>query len=917
MEYTPGISYDKISTMIRFFHGIVYVKYGYQLSLAAIVLLLSCSLFAQSNPFSNTLKHKLSEAKSDSSRVRILNKLAYDLAYSNPDSALVYAREAERLAKASNLKKHLPKTNRILGDLLSDAGKYQQAYAYYIEGLQLCRQYNWKQEEAQLLNNLALLYDGEGDSLKTVETFQQSLNIKEALDDEKGIIVSHINLGDFYNRRGNITKALAHFNQCVGRAEAIGDTILLIESYNTIGVTHQNQYNTQEAIDNFQKAFRLAGAIGNTHYIANVSTNFGKLYLTMKEYDLALDFYQKALQWFQKANYPAGIAAAYINIGGTYLETTDYEKALTHYELGLPIVERLDSKRLKLGAYSGLGRIYEEKDADYTTSLSYYKKWYAIADTLSIARERADAAIYIGKNYNKLNDFEKGLTWCKKAGSMTENYLDLAQERCICLSNSFEGLGNYKEALACHVRFKELTDSIHQIDYAEEIMELTAQQKVELELSEEENQRKIGEKQLEVDMERARTRNILIIGLITALSLLTITFIMRTNSKKIAQKNKELAHSNRIKEQFIASVSHQVRTPMNSIMGFTEMLLDSVPTPYKAPLQDIKFAGSHLMKLLTATLDLSQLEQSKVILERKEFDLEASMQRLYAAQKANNGNAAVDFHFTFFNHKLSHKVLGDEERLHQILSCLLDNAIKFTKEGEVEFKVEVQKFTNASARVYFEVKDTGCGISEEKLPFIFDSFSEIADVKEQQFAGSGLGLSIAKRLLDLHDSELIVDSSLNEGSSFAFYLELPLGTALDEALVITKEFFGKKVLIVEDNLLNQKLVQKALESKGVMVTTAGNGLLGLEAIQIDDFDVVLMDLNMPVMDGFEATRRIRQLQAPKGNTPIVVLTALDDNAKAAIEPLGISGYMRKPFKAEDLYNSIYQAIKMPFNAVFS
>lgn len=380
------------------------------------------------------------------------------------------------------------------------------------------------------------------------------------------------------------------------------------------------------------------------------------------------------------------------------------------------------------------------------------------------------------------------------------------------------------------------------------------------------------------------------------------------NAAKAEAQKEVLDANNRIKEAFITSMNHQIRTPMNSIVGLTELLLESAPSQFQDTLKDLQFAGDNLMKLLKDIIDLSQIKQGQVTLKKEAFDLENTLQSLVRKHKEVHKNPQVSLQLSIGGKVLQHYLLGDAERLQQALSYLIDNALKFTNAGSVTLKAVVEIITETHAKVCLEVADTGIGMSEEKIKLIFDSFSEMAAVKEQQFGGSGMGLSVCQHLIQLYNSNLQVESTEGKGSNFNFELLFPLGALLKSSL--EEQLEGIRVLLVEDNLLNQRLAQKALEQKGVEVTTADNGAIALEAIQKASFDMVLMDLNMPVMDGLEATKKIRALTSTMAHIPIIVVTSSSpEQVQSQMNRLGINAFLSKPFKPKELYELINKTLE--------
>jgi len=265
---------------------------------------------------------------------------------------------------------------------------------------------------------------------------------------------------------------------------------------------------------------------------------------------------------------------------------------------------------------------------------------------------------------------------------------------------------------------------------------------------------------------------------------------------------------------------------------------------------------------------------------------------------------------------LPESLVGDPVRLNQVISNLLSNAMKFTSSGGVTLSVAVKERQDGKALLEFSVTDTGIGIVKEKLGEIFESYAQASDDTTRIYGGTGLGLAICKRLVDLQGGRISVSSEPGKGSVFTFSIEYTIPAsdtrAADQSMTeMMKDLVGKKILVAEDNKINFFVANKFLESWGVIVTHVENGSLALDEVRKHDFDLILMDLHMPVMDGIEATRIIRSMPDKKiSQMPIVALTAaVMSEAQDKIENLAINDYVLKPFKPKDLYDRLVRNIK--------
>ncbi len=383
---------------------------------------------------------------------------------------------------------------------------------------------------------------------------------------------------------------------------------------------------------------------------------------------------------------------------------------------------------------------------------------------------------------------------------------------------------------------------------------------------------------------------------------------------------KEAADTSRkAKAQFLANMSHEIRTPMNAVVGLTNLLNQTEPSTEQTDyIQAIGASAQNLMVIINDILDSSKIEAGKLTLEHTPFrlpDLVRQLRQLFRAQAA-----AKDLTLTVdVAPNVPEAVLGDPVRLNQILINLLGNAIKFTPHGSVTLSVSREADSlpgpDSSPRcaVRFAVRDTGVGIPADKLDTIFEDFSQANTSTTRQFGGTGLGLSIARSLVELHGGQLTVESREGQGSTFAFTLSYAptAAAALPRHGVPTTALTPfeppLRVLVVEDNDLNQLVARRTLERWNCHVTLAANGRLGLEAVRSQPFDVVLMDVQMPEMDGYEATRRIRRLPAPAGQIPILGLTAsvLPEDRQHGIDA-GMNDTLSKPFDPAHLHAQLQQ-----------
>lgn len=355
------------------------------------------------------------------------------------------------------------------------------------------------------------------------------------------------------------------------------------------------------------------------------------------------------------------------------------------------------------------------------------------------------------------------------------------------------------------------------------------------------------------------------------------------------------------KQQFLSAMSHEIRTPLNAVIGYTHLLLDENPLPKQIDkLKSLQFSADNLLSLVNDILDHSKIESGKIEFAKTPFKIR---ERLIGIRemfdiKARKKNLQLSLEV---DQSLPEKVVGDPVRLNQILINLVGNAIKFTNKGEVVIYANVKAENENTVDIQFKVRDTGIGISEEKQKIIFDTFVQADSRILNEYGGTGLGLSISKNLVEFQKGKLEVESEPGKGSVFSFYIRFTkyvqhVPKKVKEGEKAEKPLDKAKVLLVEDNLINQKIASQFLSKWGADVTIAADGRKGLDKIQEEKFDFVLMDLQMPVMDGYESTQAIRALSEDYyKNIPIITLTAdAFVEVKERTQAAGMNDYVTKP-----------------------
>jgi PAS domain S-box-containing protein len=377
------------------------------------------------------------------------------------------------------------------------------------------------------------------------------------------------------------------------------------------------------------------------------------------------------------------------------------------------------------------------------------------------------------------------------------------------------------------------------------------------------------------------------------------------NHTKIAQE------AVKSKQQFLSNMSHEIRTPMNAIIGFTKVILKTeLSEKQREYLNAIKTSGDALIVLINDILDLAKVDAGKMSFEKIPFRLSSSISSMLHLFEPKIFEKNLQL-ITEYDKRIPDVVMGDSVRLHQIILNLVSNAVKFTKEGSIKVAVELISENDQKINVQFMVKDTGIGIADSKKETIFDDFQQASSGTSRIYGGTGLGLAIVKKLVEAQDGNITLQSEINKGSSFTFTLVFEKTTSepsFEEILELDEDNKNIKVLIVEDILLNQLLMKTLLDDFGFERDIADNGLIAIEKLESKSFDIILMDLQMPEMNGFDATDYIRNTMNSK--IPIIALTADVTTADLArCTAVGMNDYIAKPVDERILYSKIVGLVK--------
>ncbi len=741
-----------------------------------------------------------------------------------------------------------------------------------------------------------------------VNTSEEALELYKALNDKKAIINTHLFISETLIDAGRAEKAQPYLQKALQVATEIEDQFMILEAhlkfcryYNILGDFESSLKTTIAAKD-------IAETI-NSDTIQDqriiIYNSLGIIYESNNEDDKAISYYLKGIETATAAKNLDLLSQIHSNIAISYHKNEKTEKAEFHYKKGLEVSLELGTQSSIINAQSYLGDFYllEKK---YSKAIPFLKKTidhYKKSDEIG---EMAYSLGSLGVAELASQNYSIGLKHLKEADEIIastemETYKIALYDLMAysCYENGF-----FKEAFDFYEKHIAVKEKIHNERNQNKILELSTQFETK------EKEKEIAA----LKNEKIARDKMFYLSCLVGLLLCLLIGILIYAYKLILKRNKALNIAKdaaeqlaKAKTEFLATMSHEIRTPMNGVIGMANILADENPRPdQKENLEILRFSADNLLHLINDILDLAKIDSGKIVLEQKNFDLQNHFQKLFTIFKTANDKTAVELKLDLQLDDLNHQVIGDTLRLNQVVTNLINNAIKFTSEGSVCLKISNLNHTPERAKIKFEIIDTGIGISKENQKSIFEKYQQAENETSRLYGGTGLGLNIAKEIIELHGGELKLQSEIGKGSNFYFEIDFPISKTKTQSLnqskiaLKTPDLAGMKILLAEDNKVNQMVAKRLLNKWKVNLTIAEDGVAAVESFKTNDFDLILMDIQMPNMDGFEATKIIRKL--PNGKLPIYSMSASTFSSSYGIENKNLlDGHIGKPFNPDELF----------------
>jgi signal transduction histidine kinase/CheY-like chemotaxis protein/Tfp pilus assembly protein PilF len=758
---------------------------------------------------------------------------------------------------------------------------------------------------------------------------------------------AHKAIGYGYYNQNRFVSAINEIEKAAAIYSHLSDSVEVSTLYNRIGVSYSRLGQYAKAIENFRLALRIRENIGDTLLIASTLNNIAICFRSTKQEEAAFETYQRSYALFKAINNYKGQASTLNNIGRLHFDQNNLDSALIYLNNSLLIKGYASDSSSTANTYANIGRVYSSKGMfkESVENLNIAANLFEIKDDLF-----GKSFVYstLAETYLKQNLPEKALPYIIKSRQITdvETTSSQALTNIKLLSEYYFATGNYKKSRELLAEYSSKSEE----NFSEQISKQVAELSYMYESDRIDQERKIMAVNLELGKVKLQKTQYIQIALFSVsfllLSLLLISLYLigryKQKSKENARINADLNHvnshleiivdnrtrdllttlkkaqeSDKLKSAFLANMSHEIRTPLNGILGFTRLLSDnSLNTQTrKEYMSIIDKRGRSLLQIINDIINISLIDSGQVEIKYTSFNLNKLLFDLYTIFNSDNcdkkkESVELKLHLSLSDSRSN--IVCDPVRLEQIITNLLDNAMKYTRKGIVEFGYKL----DGDSKITFFVNDTGIGIAESKREIIFSRFNKQSDDLPYNPSGTGLGLPICKGLVTLLKGNIWFETEENVGSTFNFSIpytpsNIEGQTYTSRSSVSSKspDFSNKTILIVEDDLISYQFIEALLMDTDAKLLHAKNGEDAIEIARIADIDLVIMDMRLPFINGYEATLQIKSF---KPNLTIIAQTAnvMREDKDKCIK-VGCDDFIPKPIDPDEFLRLVAHYINNP------
>lgn len=674
---------------------------------------------------------------------------------------------------------------------------------------------------------------------------------------------------DEYYNSGNYRKSLESNISLLKIALKLNDPFYKHQGYRLLAYDYLAMNDTLMARENFSKSILFAKEAENDTATAHMYMDMANIYSTIQpNYKKAMDYHNKSVDMLKQINDSVNLAKAHFNTVLTAFEAGEYNEGYAHLLRARKLEKFEPHASYGVALDNLMGEYYYSKEK-YELAQKYLRKAAEVAEREGFTLELENAYFYLSECLYNLEEYQEAFL-------IKDKYEEYSIE------NMEKALYAEKDETSARFAIEE---------YRKEVQAAELQNSL----------------QAEIVRNKSMLNNVLLIVSFCVLFLLLVLYLayrkrkelvaeLRVKNAEYLMAKEESERLAKAKSNFFSTVSHELRTPLYGVIGLSTLLLeDKGLKSHENDLKSLKFSADYLLALINDVLHLNKIDSKTVENEKAYFNLREQIKTIVSSFEYMRIQNSNTFHINI-DEDVPKLIRGNSVRLSQILMNLIGNACKFTEHGEIYVNASLKEISSNQATISFSIKDTGIGIAEGKQASIFEEFSQGNNIN-YNYQGSGLGLPIVRKLLELSNSEIHVESKLGEGSVFSFDLTYDiLNKAYKKETVKTldtKDLKDKRILIVEDNRINQTVTLKILEREGVICEIAENGEIAIEMEKKSNYDLILMDINMPVMNGLEATRGIRKRNK---SIPILALTAVEvEEMRFSIYDSGMNDIIVKPY----------------------